>query len=302
MPHWFPLALLFLMAPIPWSGAQPLPEGSFVDLLVIPVGPVALAEFERDNGAGAASEGGGTPEKASGRPGGGGSGVRVKEQDPAEIPPRAVFLKKGENEHYRIPCFFNAVTTPVRVPVMDTEVVFRLLAPGSSDSFTDLETCRIASAGQRLVVLLTKPLSEKKWTRPKVTLVPAAGGEAPQLLLANASQSLSCGAVLDRTQKILLPPLGHQVWQPAADADGKPVAVALAMADSDQRFQAPFYNDNIVLRKASTTVLVCYDVTPQESFRRGKYALGRFAPGEFRPATIYPEKPSAKPGAEPKLP
>lgn len=61
------------------------------------------------------------------------------------------------------------------------------------------------------------------------------------------------------------------------------------MATGNQQFLPPFYQNNLVVPMSTTTLLISYVVTPQESFRCGKYATGSFKPGEFRPATVYPE-------------
>ena len=185
--------LVFLAAATALSHAGPLPEGSCVDLLVVPVGPGALAEFELDHTVAPpapAKPGAKSDSKSGTAARQGGSGVRVKQQDPLEIPPREVYLKQGAARYFRIPCFFNAVSTPVRVPVGDTDLTFLLKTSDTKNTFESLETCRLPGATQCVLVLLTKPLTEKKWTQPKVTMIPVPPDTGSQLLLAKATTTL----------------------------------------------------------------------------------------------------------------
>ena len=128
--------------------AEPLPEGHFVDFIVVPVGPVPLAEFE----SGAVPEGGGQ-----------GSGVRVKEVDPTEVPPNAVYVKKGGTT-YQIPCFLNAIGTPVRVPVADTEITFQTKTGTSNDGMTSLDKCVLPADARcvlnSVICLISRPRSK----------------------------------------------------------------------------------------------------------------------------------------------
>ncbi|MCU0781888.1 MAG: hypothetical protein MUF04_12405 [Akkermansiaceae bacterium] len=277
------------------SSAAPLPEGSYADFLIVPVGPVPLAEFERDD------RGAAPPDAPSGNPAapgadpaadqripGGGSGVRVKEQDPAEIPPRAVYLRRAKDKFWRIPCFLNAIPSPVRVPLADSEITLLLEAPGARGSFNPLDTVRLPAASRTVLVLLTKPVGAKEWTRPQVTLIPVASADVAQLMLVNASHALACGVVVNHTQKLLLNPLKHTLWRPDAAAGNRAVPVSLAMAGPDQRFLAPFFNSHLALPPAATTILVAYEVTAEESFRRAKYLRGSFKPGDVRPAVPFP--------------
>jgi hypothetical protein len=263
-------ALAALILPL---SAEPLPEGHFVDFIVVPVGPVPLAEFE----SGAVPEGGGQ-----------GSGVRVKDVDPSEVPPNAVYVKKG-NTTYQIPCFLNAIGTPVRTPVADTEVTFQIKTGASADAMVNLDKGVLPADARCVLVLLTKPLGEKKWTKPTVTFMPIPQSQVPQILVANASMAASCGAVFEGATKILLPPLKRHVWKPAPGKSQPNAAVALAM-NGGGKFLPALYEDRLTLAKGSTSILIAYEVTAQESFRGGKYAASTVPPGEFRPATEYPEK------------
>lgn len=276
------------------AAADPLPAGSYVDLIVVPVGPVPLAEFEADHQPAPPADGK-KPAESSGAessgnrgPGGGGSGVRVKEQNPEEIPPRAVYLAAAKGNHLQIPCYFNAVTTPVRVPVSDSTLVFSLRGSGASAALSALPPVTLTTPGRRVLMLLTKPLSDKRWTRPQITLIPLPDASAARLVVVNACTALHCGAVLNTTAKYLLPPLRHQSWSPAPEVAAQPAEVALAMVGADRAFQPPFYQDNLPLSADATTLLIAYEVTPQESFRLGKYILGTLEKDDFSPAIPYP--------------
>lgn len=276
--------------------AEPLPEGSYADLLVVLVGPVPLAEFESDDRSQdppddpAASPGGPATPPSGARIPGGGSGVRVKEQDPAEIPPRAVFLRRGKDKYWKIPCFLNAIPTPVRIPLEDSEVTLLLETPGSRGTFNPLDPVRVPATGRTILVLLTKPVGEREWTRPQVTLIPVEPARPPRMLLVNASHALSCGVVVDRSQKLLLAPRKHAFWRPDTAADTSAVQLSLAMAERERRFLPPFFNSHLALPPATTTIMISYEVTADESFRRAKYVRGSFKHGDFDPAIPFPEE------------
>lgn len=262
--------------------AEPLAEGAFVDFIVVPVGPVPLAEFESTDKAAPAAPAGNA--KNAGRApssGGAGSGVKVKEADPSEIPPTAVFLKKGSGEYYQIPCFLNSVGVPVRTPVADSEIVFLTKTANAADAFVQLEKRLLPTTGQRVLVLLTKPLAEKKWSKPTVTLIPIPGPATASVLVANASSTASCGAVFGQEKKILLPALKHCSWKPA-----EPSRIAIAMAAPGGGFQAPLFDEYMKVETDAITLIIPYEVTPQESFRRGKYSHGIVRNGDFRPAPV----------------
>ncbi|MGA0845436.1 MAG: hypothetical protein ACO3RV_02765, partial [Luteolibacter sp.] len=257
------------------------------DLLVVPVGPVPLAEFEQDDSgsAGAADE----EEQSDSAIPRGGSGVRVKEQDPAEIPPRAVYIERGRERYWRIPCYFNALSEPVRVPVKDTRLSFLLESPGARGSFNALDPLELPAVGKTILVLLTNPLGEKKWTSPQVTMIPIASSDAKRLLLINASHEMACGAIVGDQSKVeLIMPRKHKIWSSADEAGN--LAVSLAMADEKQRFLPPFHRSYINLDTGNTMVVVAYEVSAKESFRRAKYVRGSFMADRFASAEEYPDE------------
>ena len=270
--------------------AAQLPDGSYADLLVIPVGPVPLAEFTANQPPTAAGPNANSntksPAQAPARQTG--SGITVKQQDPAEIPPRAIYLKRDANRYFKIPCYFNAVAIPVRIPVADSDLTFLLKSDAAKDSFEAIVPCKLPAPRECVIVLLTKPLAEKRWTRPQVTLIPLAASTRPRLVIVNASQSASCAAVINGAAKFLVPPLLYQAWEPPPDAADTPPTVALAMAPEKNHILPPFYQNTITLANSATHLLISYDVTPRESFRGAKFVAGSFKSGEFRPPAIYP--------------
>jgi hypothetical protein len=278
-------ALAALILPL---AAEPLPEGHYVDFIVVPVGPVRLAEFEASSTPSTTPKKPGEKEEAQPEGPGGGGGLRVKETDPSEVPPNAVYLKKG-GVIYQLPCYLNAIAAPVRVPVADTELTFLTKAGTAKDDFASLDKCQVTKDARCVLVLLTKPLNEKKWTKPTITLIPVPQSQDPQILVANASMGATCGAVFEGSTKIMLPPLKRHVWKPAAGKSGPLAAVALAMNHGGQ-FLPALYEDRLTLAKGRTSILITYEVTPQESFRCAKYSVGGFNNDEFRPANIYAEK------------
>lgn len=280
------LALPFLLRV---SSAEPVAEGSFADFIVVPIGPVSLAEFEADTPPSPAA--GGTtapadPAKPQGPGGGGGSGIRVKEQDPLEIAPGAVFVKRSETEYFQIACSQNAIGSPVRTPIKDSEVILYRRDGNQVNSFKEVARLTVAQSGERVLVVLTKPLKERKWTDPKVSVFKLARTERPQLFFVNASQESRCGVNV-AGQTMTLDPLKPLAWQCPPNAEAAGVDVALAMASPEGGFLPMFYQSNVELKPHATTLLIPYGVTAQESFRGGKFATGTFSDEDFRAASPY---------------
>lgn len=268
--------------------AEPLPAGSYVDFLVVPAGPVRLAEFEVDattaQAAPQAERGAPRRKPSDEGPGGNGSGVKVKEVDPSEMPPTAVLIRKSGGGFYQIPCSLNAVGVPVRTPVSDTGIEFMSGSAASGDSPASLGKHTLPAGAKCVLVLLTKPIGEKQWTKPAVTMIPIPGPATAAVLVANASSAASCGAVLGQEKKVLLPALKHCTWKPSG-----PSRVAIAMAAPDGGFQTPIFDEYLKVETDATTLIIPYEVTPQESFRCGKYSRGIVRNGDSRPAQVIGE-------------
>lgn len=285
-------ALVALPFALDLSSAAPISEGSHVDLIVVPVGPVSLAEFEADvPPASAAATGTAAPATPADpakpqAPAGGGSGVRVKEQDPAAIAPSALFVKRSETEYFQVPCSQNAIGSPVRTPVKDSEIVLFRREGNQVNSFKEVAKLTIGQSGERILVVLTKPLNEKKWSDPKVSIFKLARTEQPQLFFVNASQETRCGVNV-AGQTMGLDPLKPLAWQCPPNAEAAGVDVALAMSSPDGGFLPMFYQSNVELKPHGTTLFIPYGVNAQESFRGGKFATGTFSDEDFRVASPY---------------
>ncbi|MEI7908957.1 MAG: hypothetical protein WCK77_04915 [Verrucomicrobiota bacterium] len=289
------LALLALAAPL---HADPLPDDAYVDLIVVPVGPVPLATFERADPAAATAAATAPTAAAPGKPGSpapppaaSGGGVRVKDVSLAEIPPRAVFVKKTSGKYYQVSCFLNAVGIPVRVPVHDSDLTLYVRSVEGGDAFTELGKFKLTQPNPRLLVLLTKKREEKKWTQPTLTVIPVPMAGPPAILFINGSESVGCGISVDG-KVLALAALKHRLWQAAADAP--PPEVMLAMADNEGQSLPPFFNNSLPLEADTSRIIISYDVTPQESFRGGKYAMGEVSPAAFQPAQPYPPEPPSR--------
>jgi len=262
--------------------AEPLPEGSYVDFVVIPAGPVRLAEFEADTESTQNTRDGQKQEQPRGVPAGG-SGVKVKETDPAEVPPTAVYIRKDAEKCYQIPCFLNAIGVPVRTPVTDTEITF---LTKTGDTLAPLEKQTLPANATRVLVILNKPLNEKRWTKPAVTMIPIPAPEEGMVLVANASPATACGLVCGDDRKILLQAMKHFSWRQTAG----PERTMIAMTGTDGKFRPPFFDEYLKDEKSATTLVVAFEVTPQESFRCGKYAVGAIHAQDFRPAVVSAER------------
>jgi hypothetical protein len=144
----------------------------------------------------------------------------------------------------------------------------------------------IGQSGERILVVLTKPLNEKKWSDPKVSIFKLARTERPQLFFVNASQETRCGVNV-AGQTMGLDPLKPLAWQCPPNAEAAGVDVALAMSSPDGGFLPMFYQSNVELKPHGTTLFIPYGVTAQESFRGGKFATGTFSDEDFRVASPY---------------
>lgn len=283
----FSLLALALAATGGFLRAEPLAEGSYVDLIVVPVGPVALAEFESDPGTPAVA----TNTPAGGKPSGnkpapapgGGSGVRVKQQDPSTLPPAAVFIRHGNSKVYQVPCSLNAVGSPVRTPIADSVVTLLQRDGATATSFKELGKFTVTQAGGRVLVVLSKPHKETRWDKPTVSSYPVPAKPAPQLVFVNGSQEMQCGVKVAAAVKAL-EPLKPLVWAGAPDPRG--IDVSLAMRDAKGAFLAPFFQSNVELKANHTTFFIPYSVSAEESFRGGKYATASIDNETTRPATL----------------
>lgn len=290
------LTSLLLLAPL---SAEPLADGTYVDFIVVPVGPVPLATFERVKPAApTATAPAAKPGQPTAKPGpagqpappaGDGGGIRVKDVDPTELPPTAVFVRKSASASYQIPCNLNAVGVPVRTPVKDS-VVTLLVRSATDGSLIELGKIVLPKTNQPLLVLLTKPLGEKKWTRPTLTVFAVGGPAAPGIVFVNASQAMGCGINVGGKAQ-LLAGLKQLVWQaPPPPAPAEP-EVILAMRHPGGDYLAPFFNTSLPLEPGSSLLLISYEVTEQESFRCGKCITGTLTRTDFRPAELYPPQP-----------
>lgn len=280
------LPLITLALPL---RAEPLPPESYVDFLVVPAGPIRLAEFEIDSPIPATAAHAETPARGPRQggqtetpAGGNGSGVKVREVDPSEVPPSAVYIKLETDKYLQIPCSLNAIGLPVRTPVKDTEVVF---LTKSGDSYSPLEKQTLPAGAGRVLVMLYKPLGEKRWTKPAVTMIPIPSPDDGTVIVANASPTTSCGVVFGGERKFLLPAMKSCTWHPAG-----PTRTMIAMSMADGTFRQPFFDEYLKEDKTATSLVIAFEVTPQESFRCGKYAAGSIHSRDFRPALVLQER------------
>ncbi len=265
--------------------AVPVADGAYVDLIVVPVGAVALAEFEADTRP-VPTEEAAQAKKENAPPSGGGSGIRVKQQDPADLAPSSVFVKASSNKYYQIPCSLNAVNSPVRTPITDTEVTLYQRTGDDASTFRELAKVTLAKSGGRYVILLSKPLKEKSWQKPTISAFPFPAKDKPQLYFVNGSQELQCGVKVGTAVKAL-PPLTPLAWENSSSPSATDVDVSLAMRTPQGQFLQPFYQSNVELKARRTAVYISYGVTGAESFRGGKFATGNIDDGVFRPASPY---------------
>lgn len=274
--------------------AEPVAEGTYVDLIIVPVGPAVLAEFEADSPPvtpeKTQSEGAGQkPDAANpqGPGGGGGSGIRVKARDPSEIPPSAFYIRHGKDGYYQIPCSLNAVGTPVRTPVRDSEIVLYQRDGTQGTSFKQVAKFVIKQSGDRMLVVLTKALTEKKWNDLNASVFRIPKKTTPQLFFVNGCEELNCGVkVADRIMP--LAPLKPLAWEgPVATSPPAGVDVALAMQSKGGALMPAFFQSNVELKASTTSLFIAYGVSREESFRGGKFALGSFDNENFRTASAY---------------
>lgn len=269
--------------------AEPVAEGSYVDLIVVPIGPVALAEFEADAPPAApekdAAKAGADPGNEKAPPAGGGSGIRVKQQNPDEIAPASVFIKLGSSKFFQIPCSQNSITSPIRTPIADSEITLLVREGDGGTSFTELGKIKVTRPGERILVLLSKPFTEKKWNKPTVSFFPMPAKAQPQLMFVNGSEELRCGVKVADGGKAL-DPLKQLIWEsPVSSSTG--VDVSLAMCTRKGEFLPPFYQSNVELNANTVSLFIPYGVSTVESFRGGKFATGIVENGITRAATPY---------------
>ncbi|MES2996977.1 MAG: hypothetical protein V4733_09220 [Verrucomicrobiota bacterium] len=257
------------------AAAAPLPQPSYIDVLILPVGVEPLAEFEQIKSAGTEGSAG---------------GIQVKEVPMDEIPPRAVYIRKNDKAYYSIPSNLNAFGMPIRIPVADTEIPLFIKSVSPGGGMEPLATVTLPATRQCVLVILSKPITSKKWTKPLVTTLFIPPSEAPSIVLANSSSAHSCGVILNKKTGMIAS-AGHQILHPQTPSEGPPVAsLSLAIAAPDGRFRPPFIQEFMPLRKNFSEIIVAYDTTEVESFRFAAYARGKIETGKFLPPSVHLEK------------
>lgn len=265
-------------------GKNPKMPVQFVDIHVVPVGPVPLARFgyskEKDE-----SESDNGPQSAEDAkvPSSGPKGFVVLERDPRETPPRALYLKQG-NGYFEIPCHQNSIASPVRVPLTQPEMVFykRDRSAGGSVSYTEYGKATWRPGQKRLLLTLTKNLKDKYWTDAVIRSynISQSVVRDKSLIVVNTGKERQVGILMDGHPKVLSP---HKKVMVGTARNTPGFQLKLGVLLENNKFHAPI-NISLPKRSDEQTLILTFPCHSKESFRGIKVVKGRLIKNYFRKA------------------
>ena len=268
------------------SAAKPKMAVQYVDIHVVPVGPVPLARFGFSKGDDESKSDSSELEDPSENkkiPSSGPKGFVVLERDARETPPRALYLKQG-NGYFELPCHQNSIASPVRVPLTQPEMVFykRVRSEDGNISYTEYAQATWKPGQKRLLLTLTKNLKDKYWTDAVLrsyNLSPSVIGDKP-LIVVNTGKERQVGILMNGHPKVLSP---HKKVLIDAPANKRELHFKLGVLLPNRKFHAPV-NVSLPKRPNERMLILTFPCDSKESFRGIKVVKGRLVDKQFRKA------------------
>lgn len=308
--RWGSLALVLMGVSMAWAqtsdvseeGAVPSEakkkELPFVDLYVVPIGPVPLARFgqvkekpvqkkEKGSAPGVegseSSDGGKTPEGEKAVPVAGPKGFVVLQRDAREYPPKALYLKQGD-KYAVLPCPQNSIGSPIRVPLKGENLVFYTRKMGSEGKFIyeQYHRHRWNPGQKRLLVTITKPLKSKYWTKPQINTYDVSPEKikGKSLVVVNAGREREVGMLIGGEAKRLKP-----YGKASMNSGDKVSQLKLGVLTKSNKLHAP-QHISIPNRPNEQMLILAFPCSTQESFRGIKMIRGRIIPNQFRKVDV----------------
>lgn len=276
------------------SGSKPKGQKiplKYVDIQIVPVGPVPLARFGYGQGDKKSEDDAGKKNPADdGKknvPDVGPKGFVVLERDERETPPRSLYLKQG-NGYYVIPCHQNSIGAPVRVPLTDAAMVFYKRQQSENGTVSYVEYAKsVWKPGQdRILFTLTKKLNNKYWNEAVLRSYSLSSSVAKNnpLVVVNAGRERQIGILMEGKPQILVP---HKRVLLGSNLKKNQLKLKLGVLLEGNKFHAPM-NVSLPRRENEQMLLLAYPCTYKESFRGIKIAKGRLTWERARKARFVP--------------
>lgn len=276
----------------PESDTKEKPQ-PYLDIQVVPVGSMPLARFgkkKQRNDSSNDEQSAGRTQNTEAKGGGpsspkSSSGLVVINQAEDERPPNRFYIKHGDS-YLLVNCQQNCIGVPIRIPLRSSVLSFYSMKRGKdgSERYKKAFTYNVQPQQKRVLITLSKPLLEKKWTNPVVRsydLSPHTINDKPAVLI-NASTERYIGAQLENKQLALAP---HESKVLETGENGA-IKVRLAASSNRKKWSKP-QRLHLPVTEGLTHVVLTYAVSPRESFRGFKAIRGKIREGQFRRAVRH---------------
>ncbi len=258
-------------------------ETSYIDLRVIPVGSIPLAKFGSQPPPEKPDEDlkqppnkdpskKTLPQKKS--------GVTVINLPEDERPIGNLYIKR-QGAYYAINCQQNRIGAPYRIFYDEPTIIFykkRRSADGS-ESFKEVFTYVVKPSQKNILVTLSKPLDEKKWTDPIVktyNLTHLKNNHIP-LTIVNTSSRYNLGLKLNNKSSVIKP---YGVSSPRSGSS-KHFTMQIA-ASPDLKRWSKLQRLTLQNSESMSNLVITYEVWRKESPRGFKIIRGKIKHGKFR--------------------
>jgi len=282
--------------------AEKKKELPYVDLYIVPVGPVPLAQFgtvkskppvkkkkKEEAPSTDGQNGSEDPNKEKAVPAGP-SGFVVLQRDPREYPPRVLYMKQGDS-YVVLPCIQNSIGSPIRVSLKSQELVFYQRKVNSEGKYVykKYHSHHWTPNQKRLLITITKPLKSKYWTRPEISTYDISPKrlKGKSTVLVNAGKERSLGFVVNGKTKMLKP---H--GKTTIDRSGNTVQLKIGALTKAKKLHAPL-RLSIPNRANEQMLILTFPCTSMESFRGIKTIRGRIIADRHRKAGMMKPKKDA---------
>lgn len=257
----------------------------YLDIQIIPVGSVPIARFGRTTNSNANKDGGNQENESKVSPDKQKSGLTVITLPEDERPPRQLYVKRG-NSYYTLNCQQNSIGTPYRIHYNTPEIVFyrRVGADSGRGTLKRAFSYTIKPKQKRILITLSKPSTEKKWTDPEVNTynLSKVGKSKTSAVVINASSSQYLGLKVGKASSILAPQGISLAPVNAAKATSLKFASSL-----DQKKWSTFQQVTVPTTPATTNIVISFSVPKQESLREFKLIRGKIKQDSYRKPVKY---------------
>lgn len=275
-------------------------ELPFVDIYIVPVGTEPLAQFgqikskpkpkKKEEKPDEGATGGGKESDQERAVPTGPKGFVVLQRDPREYPPRALYMKHGD-QYVILPCAQNSIGTPIRVPLKSSNLVFYDRKMGSEGKYIykKYHSHRWTPAQKRLLITITKPLKSKYWTKPQIKTYDISPNrlKGKSLVMVNAGEERVIGLVVNGKARRLKP-----FGKSTIDSSKGDIELKVGVLTKSNKLHAP-QRVSVPNRPNEQMLILAFPCSSMESFRGMKTIRGRIIQDRHRKADLLKPKRGA---------